>query len=240
MKRSKVLLGVNIDHIAQVRQARLGTEPDPLVFARLAEKSGADGITVHLREDRRHIQDKDVLNLRKRIRARLNLEMAGTDAMVSFACRVKPEEVCLVPEKREELTTEGGLDVLRNREKIRAFVSRLKKSGICVSIFVDPLQGQILASQEVGADCVELHTGAYAGAQSNLQKKLKYRKLVLAGQCALKAGLILNAGHGLDYRNVVPVSRMTGMHELNIGYSIVVRALTVGFEKAVQEMKSLI
>ncbi len=235
-----VKLGVNIDHIALVRQARLGAWPDPVEFAMAAERAGAEGITVHLREDRRHIQDKDVQRLSKSIRTKLNLEMAATPGMVKFACITKVDDVCLVPEKRQELTTEGGLDVIGQREKIKSSVQALKKSGICTSIFVDPDLRMIFASKEVGADCVELHTGTYAEAKSESQRKKEFEKLVLAARCALDLNLILNAGHGLDYKNVGPVARISGMHELNIGYSIVARALEVGFEKAVKEMRKLI
>lgn len=235
-----VNLGVNIDHIAQVRQARLGVLPDPVEFAWVAVRAGAQGITVHLREDRRHIQDEDVRRIRKSVKTKLNLEMAATPEMVKFACSIKVDNVCLVPEKRQELTTEGGLDVLGQRKKIKSAIATLKKSGIYTSIFVDPTLKQIFASKEVGADCVELHTGTYAEASSELQRKKEFEKLVLAARCALDLKLILNAGHGLDYNNVVPVARIAGMHELNIGYSIVARALEVGFEKAVKEMRKLI
>ena len=240
MSPRMVLLGVNIDHIAMVRQARRGKEPDPVRAAKIAEDAGADSITVHLREDRRHIQETDVRILRKRVQGKLNLEMASTPEMVRFAARVKPDDVCIVPERRQELTTEGGLDVCAQKKKLAWVLSRLKKAGIRVSLFIDPQEHQVLAAGQVGADCVELHTGAYAGARNRLQRALEFRKLVKAGKIAREMGLALNAGHGLGYENVVPVARIRGMQELNIGYSIVSRALFVGLESAVREMKSLI
>ncbi len=235
-----VKLGVNVDHIAAARQARLGFLPDPVYFALLAERCGANGITAHLREDRRHIQDEDVRRLRKKIKTKLNLEMAITRAMVQFACATKVDDVCLVPEKRQELTTEGGLDVAGQRVKIKSAIDTLKKSGIYTSIFVAPDLKQIVAAHAAGADCVELHTGTYADAKSSEERKREFKKLLLAGRCARDLGLILNAGHGLDYKNVGPVAKIAGMNELNIGYSIVLRSLEVGFENAVKEMKKLI
>lgn len=235
-----VKLGVNIDHIATVRQARRGETPDPVDAARVAEYAGADGITVHLREDRRHIQDEDVKRLRKTIEKKLNLEIACSDSIVSFACKVKPDDVCLVPEKREELTTEGGLNVLKQKTKISKVVSRLQKAGICVSLFVDPVSEQLRAAREVGADCIELHTGKYADAKNRLQRKSEFHKLLDASRLARMMGLTLNAGHGLSYENVMPVAGIEGMNELNIGFSIVGRALFVGLDKAIREMKSLI
>lgn len=237
---TSVKLGVNIDHIAQVRQARKGMVPDPILAAQIAEKGGADAITVHLREDRRHIQDKDVQFLRKIIKTKLNLEMACAEEMISFACKLKPEDVCLVPEKREELTTEGGLDIVSHKEKIEKAILRLKKAGISVSLFIDPEVEQIESAKEIGADCVELHTGLYANAKNNLREKIEYRKLVQAGAFARECGLILNAGHGLDYENVTQVAKIFQMHELNIGFSIVARAIFIGMEQAVKEMKALI
>lgn len=234
-----VKLGVNIDHVATLRQARRGKIPDVIEAALIAEKSGADGIVVHLREDRRHIQEKDVIALRKNIKTKLNLEMAPTPSMVSFACKVKPDSICLVPEKREELTTEGGLNILKQKEKVKMAVSQLKQSGICVSIFVDPEMRQLTASKEVGADCVELHTGSYSEKENSLYRKSEFHKLVVAAQMARKLGLILNAGHGLDYDNVVPVAKIEGMNELNIGFSILARSLFIGLGHAVSEMKSL-
>lgn len=235
-----VKLGVNIDHIALVRQARGGKFPDPVEAARIAESAGADGITVHLREDRRHIQDEDVKRLHKSIRTKLNLEMAATEEMVQFACRLKPSDVCLVPEKRKELTTEGGLNVLAQTTKIKKAVERLKNSGICVSIFIDPDPRQIEAASRAGADAVELHTGTYANAVNQSQVRKEFNKLANAALYAVKYGLILNAGHGLGYNNVVPVAKIEGLNELNIGYSIVVRSLYTGLAQAVRQMKSSI
>lgn len=235
-----IKLGVNIDHIATIRQARKGIIPDVVEAALVSEHAGADEITVHLREDRRHIQDEDVKELRKKIRTKLNLEMAVSEEIINIACKIKPDDVCLVPEKREELTTEGGLDIVRHKKKVERAVTRLKKAGICVSIFADPVIRQIIASKEVGADCVELHTGTYANAGNKLQRETEFRKLVKAGQFVKTAGLILNAGHGLDYDNVIPIAKIEGMHELNIGFSIIARALFSGLENAVREMKKLI
>ena len=236
----KVLLGVNIDHVATVRQARRGKSPDILEAALACVRAGADGITMHLREDRRHIQDADVLRVRKNVKTSLNLEMSLAGEIVDFACRVKPDEVCIVPEKRQELTTEGGLDVLGQKTKVAQAVKKLHKRGIRVSIFVDPVLEQISAAGKAGADCVELHTGAYAGAKNDLQKKSEFRKLEEAGQWARILGLTLNAGHGLDYDNVVPVAKLRDMHELNIGFSIIAASLFTGLTKAVRDMKHLI
>jgi pyridoxine 5-phosphate synthase len=228
-----VLLGVNIDHVATVRQARQGVEPDVLAAARAAVAGGADSVTVHLREDRRHIQDLDVSVLRRSLKVRLNLEMAGTGAMVKIAQDVHPASVCLVPEKRQELTTEGGLDVRGQRGRLTRVCREIKSKGIFVSLFVDPDLLQIKAAQAVGADAVEIHTGA-------ISKRGELKKIKEASAMALKLGLKLNAGHGLDYKNVQPVARIRGMNELNIGFSIVSRALFVGLEQAVREMKNLL
>ncbi len=235
-----VKLGVNIDHVATVRQARLGSFPDPLQAALAVQSAGAQGITVHLREDRRHIQDHDVLSIRKKIKIPLNLEMAATPAMIRFALRARPQEVCLVPEKRQELTTEGGLDIVSRVPDLRKKISALKKSGIRVSLFVDPDLKQIRGSHDAGADCVELHTGRYAEVFGSRHQASELRKLEAAGREAVRLGLALNAGHGLDYVNVRPVAGMDGMHTLNIGFSIVARALFVGLDQAVREMKALI
>ncbi len=233
-----VLLGVNIDHVATLRQARLGSVPDLLSAALTAEKAGADGITVHLREDRRHIQDADVKLLRRKIRTRLNLEMACTPEMVAFACRVKPDSVCLVPEKRAELTTEGGLNAASQVSRIKSAAKKLKSAGVIVSLFIAPSPKQVRAAYETGAECIELHTGTYADAKKRLQQDSEFRKLKDAGQLARSMGLTLNAGHGLDTQNVSRVARIKDMHELNIGFSIVARAVFIGLEKAVREMKS--
>jgi pyridoxine 5-phosphate synthase len=233
-------LGVNIDHIATIRQARLSIQPDPVAAAVIVELAGADGITVHLREDRRHIQDRDVFLLKETIKTRLNLEMAAVDEMVKIACKLKPESVCLVPEKRKELTTEGGLDVCVNKKYLKKVVSLLQKKGIVVSLFIDPDLKQIKASREIKAQYVELHTGSYAEAKEKYAQVKELKRLQQAGDLALKLGLRLNAGHGLDYKNVVPVAGMEGIDDLNIGHSIIARAVLVGLYQAVKEMKSLI
>ncbi len=233
-------LGVNIDHIATLRQARGGSEPDLLSGAVIAEKAGADGITVHLREDRRHIQDVDVFELRKRVKTKLNLEMAVSEEIVGIALKLKPHNVCMVPEKRQELTTEGGLDVCARKKKISEAVKRLRKKKIIVSLFIDPELKQVKAAGEVGADCVELHTGAYANAGTQRLKGKELARLRKSAELAVNLGLVLNAGHGLDYKNVTPVAGICGMNELNIGHSIISRAITVGLENAVKEMKNLL
>jgi pyridoxine 5-phosphate synthase len=233
-------LGVNIDHVATVRQARRTVEPDPVWAAALAELGGADAITVHLREDRRHIQDRDLEVLRQTVQVRLNLECAIAPAMIDIACRVKPCQVTLVPEKREEVTTEGGLDLVAHRTATADAVRRLTDAGIAVSMFIDPCAKQIDASVDLGAAAAELHTGCYANATTDGDRHDELVKLARAGVMVRQAGLALNAGHGLTYRNVVPVARIEGMGELNIGHSIVARAVLVGLTQAVREMKRLI
>jgi len=233
-------LGVNIDHVATVRQARRTVEPDPVWAAALAELGGADAITVHLREDRRHIQDRDLDVLRQTVQVKLNLECAIAPAMIDIACRVKPCQVTLVPEKREEVTTEGGLDILAHRVATTEAVRRLIDAGIAVAMFIDPCARQIDASVDLGAAAVELHTGCYANAESAATRHDELVKLARAGVMVRQAGLELNAGHGLTYRNVVPVARIEGMGELNIGHSIVARAIFVGLTQAVREMRQLI
>jgi pyridoxine 5-phosphate synthase len=233
-------LGVNIDHVATLRQARFTPYPDVIEAAKICEEAGADGITVHLREDRRHIQDKDVYSLRKLVKTKLNLEMAATYKMVEFALRVVPDEVCLVPEKRRELTTEGGLDVWGQRRRLVGVVKRLRKKGILVSLFVDPEPRQVRAAKEVGADCVELHTGAYAEAKSKKSRLKELEKLKKTGGLAVELGLRLNAGHGLNYENVRPVAEILGVEDLNIGHSIICRSVFVGLAQAVREMKRLV
>lgn len=235
-----VRLGINIDHIATVRQARKEGTPDPVEAALIAERSGADSITAHLREDRRHIQDEDMRRLKNSLSTKLNMEMAPTPEMVSIACQIRPEDVCLVPEKRQELTTEGGLDILSRFNQIKKGVHQLKKRGIRVSLFIDPNIRQIRAASSIGADCVELHTGTYARAKNRLQRDREFRKLVVASKLTLRLGLLLNAGHGLDYRNVARVAKIKGMNELNIGFSVVRRSLFIGLSEAVKEMKLLI
>jgi pyridoxine 5-phosphate synthase len=240
-----VRLGVNIDHIATLRQARRSDEPDPVAAAALCELAGADGITVHLREDRRHIQDRDVELLRQTVKTKLNLEMAAAEEIVRIACALKPHDVCIVPEKRQELTTEGGLDAAGQTEHLKTIVGQLKDVGIRVSLFIDPDERQVRAAASIGADCVELHTGKYAEAckrnkNADMAGLEEYKQLVRASERALALGLVLNAGHGLDYKNVAPVTGISGMHELNIGFSIIARAVLVGLESAVREMKELL
>jgi len=229
-------LGVNVDHVATLRQARGVDYPDPLEAAQLALGAGADGITVHLREDRRHIQDADVEHLRALVRAPLNLEMAVGDAMVSFALRVRPAAVCFVPERREELTTEGGLDVAGQLGRVRAAAERLAGAGIRVSCFVDPEETQVEASRAAGAHAVELHTGDYANAASPEEARAQLERIARAGQAACARGLALHAGHGLTVANVGAIAALPGMAELNIGHSIVARAVLVGMAAAVREM----
>ena len=233
-------LGVNIDHVATIRQARQTVEPDPVWAASLAELGGADGITIHLREDRRHIQDRDVRVLRDTVQVKLNLEMATAAEIVQIALKTKPEQVTLVPEKRQEITTEGGLDVIRNRERVGDVVKQLQDAGIEISLFIDPEADQIEASRELGVSAIELHTGCYADATSDTAQLNELRKLDAAGKAAREAGLLLHMGHGLTYRNVIPVARIAETCELNIGHSIIARAVLVGLEPAVREMKQLI
>ncbi len=233
-------LGVNIDHVATLRQARLTYEPDPVWAAALAELGGADSITIHLREDRRHIQDRDLELLRQTVTVKLNLELACDSQVLEIACRVKPDQATLVPERREEITTEGGLDVASNRESARQAVARLKAAGIVVSLFVDPDDGQIEASRDLGADAIELHTGAYALARHGTEQERELITLVEASARVRRLGMALHAGHGLNYHNVRGVATIEGMKELNIGHAIVSRAVMVGMERAVREMKALL
>ena len=232
-------LGVNIDHIANVRQARRTVEPDPVTHALLAELGGADGITVHLREDRRHIQDRDVDLLRQTVRSRLNLEMAATSAMEAIALHIRPDMVTLVPERREEVTTEGGLDVASQVAALAGLVERLQGAGIGVSLFVDPDPAQLDACCATGARWVELHTGRYAEAGWEKQPA-ELARLSEGAALARQLGMRVNAGHGLTYANVEPVAAIAGMEELNIGHTIVARALAVGLQAAVREMKLLV
>jgi pyridoxine 5-phosphate synthase len=235
------LLGVNIDHVATVRQARRADAPDVIEAARAAVKGGADSITVHLREDRRHIQDADVAALRRVPELRLNLEMAATEEMVRIARVVRPDSVCLVPESRRELTTEGGLDAVGLLKKLKTATEKVKTKGIQVSFFVDPDVAQVEAARAAGADVVEIHTGAYARAAGGTETQHdELKKVQAAAARAKELGLVVNAGHGLDYGNVVPVARIVGVHELNIGFSIVARAVFTGLEQAVREMKKLV
>ena len=233
-------LGVNIDHVATVRQARRACEPDPVWAAVEAELGGAHQITVHLREDRRHIQDRDVEILLKTVQTRVNLEMAVASDVVRFALKHKPHCACLVPEKREEVTTEGGLDVAGALPRVRETAKRLAGAGIVVSLFIDPEEKQVAAAARTGAAFVEFHTGRYANAQGEAATAETLTQLEKATEQALALGLRVNAGHGLNYRNVGPVARIPKMEELNIGHSIIARALFVGLREAVREMKDLI
>jgi len=230
-------LGVNIDHIATIRQARRTVEPDPVAAAVLAELAGADGITAHLREDRRHIQDRDVRLLRQTVRTHLNLEMAPTDEMVAIALDIKPDYVTLVPEKREEVTTEGGLDVAGQTQRLNDIVARLQDTGIPVSLFIDADPVQIDTAAKIQAKFIELHTGCYADAADEGSREKELAALAKGCEQAIAAGLRVNAGHGLTYWNVYPVACLQGMEELNIGHSIISRAALVGLERAVREMK---
>lgn len=233
-------LHVNIDHVATVRQARRGSEPDPVTVAPICEMAGAMGITVHLREDRRHIQDRDVRLLREIVQTKLNLEMAATPEMVENTLAIKPDIATIVPEKREEITTEGGLDVLNAPNILNEAVLRLSAAGIRVSLFIDPDREQIEAAKHLGVTDIELHTGSYANATDELTVREELERLNSAARIAAELGLQLNAGHGLNYHNIQPVARLPKLCELNIGHSIVSRALYVGFEKAVRQMVDLI
>ena len=237
------ILGVNIDHVATVREARKTNEPDPVWAATLAELGGADVITIHLREDRRHIQERDLRVLMESVAVPINLELACADDVLGIACKTPPQQATLVPERREEVTTEGGLDVVGQKPKVRDAVRRLKDAGIVVSLFLDPDAAQLDAGAELGVHAIELHTGAYAHATQKHNAELTQTTLevlVKAGDQIRKAGITLNAGHGLTYRNVKPVAAIEGMHELNIGHSIIARAIMVGLEQAVRDMKRLI
>lgn len=232
-------LGVNIDHVATIRQARKTYEPDPVAAAVLAELAGADVITVHLREDRRHIQDRDVRVLRETVQVKLNLELSVTPEIVTIATQVRPQQATVVPEKREEVTTEGGLDVVGNLDAVRRTVDALQAAGILVSLFLDPDPRQIDAGKKLGCEAIELHTGKYA-LTSGKERERELAALVAAGKQTRELGMLLHAGHGLNYQNVMPVARIAEMRELNIGHSIVSRAVLVGLERAVREMKELV
>jgi pyridoxine 5-phosphate synthase len=233
-------LGVNIDHVATLRQARGVSYPDPLAAAHAAEAGGADGITVHLREDRRHIQDADVVALRNALRVPLNLEMAATAEMVAIALRIEPDDVCLVPERRAEVTTEGGLDAVGQRAALREVIARLKDGGMVVSLFIDPEPAQIEAAAELRADVIELHTGRYCEPLPPAEIAAELAKQGAAAALAQRLGLIVNAGHGLRTDNVRPIAAIPGMQVLNIGHSIVARAVFIGMEAAVREMRALV
>jgi len=236
---AELLLGVNIDHVATVRNARGTQYPDPVQAAFVSEQAGADGITVHLREDRRHITDRDVRILRQTIQTRMNLEMAVTDEMVDIACEIVPHFCCLVPEKREEVTTEGGLDVAGQQDKVTAAVQRLNAAGILVSLFIDADHRQIDAAVAAGAPYIEIHTGAYAEAAEGPERDAELARIAEAATYAAGKGLKVNAGHGLTYHNVQPIAVLPEMHELNIGHAIIGRALFSGLAEAVKEMKQL-
>ena len=236
----KIYLGVNVDHVATLRQARGTIYPDPVQAALLAEEAGADGITIHPREDRRHIQERDVLLLKDMLQTRMNLEMAVTDAMIDFALKVKPEHVCLVPEKREELTTEGGLDVVSQEKRIKDACSKFNDEGIEVSLFIDADYKQIEASKRCGAAAIEIHTGHYADALTKHAQVVELAKVVSGVEKGLELGLIVNAGHGLHYHNTTNIALIPGINELNIGHSIIARALFTGLKEAVRDMKAII
>ncbi len=238
MKARALLLGVNIDHVATLRQARRGRLPDPVQAALVAESCGADSITLHLREDRRHIQDEDVHALRGLLKTRMNLEMAVTEEMLRIAAEVRPADCCLVPERRAEITTEGGLDVAGDATRMRDAVTELKRAGIRVSLFIDPQERQIESALAVGAPVIELHTGAYAEAQGTAQAA-QLTRLAAAAQRARRLGLTVHAGHGLNYHNVAAVAGLEEIVELNIGHAIIAQALFVGLPSAVREMKTL-
>jgi pyridoxine 5-phosphate synthase len=231
-------LGVNIDHVATLRNARGTTYPDPVRAALLAEEAGADVITLHLREDRRHIRDADVLAIRPQLQTRMNLEAAVTAEMLDFACRVKPQDVCLVPEKRTEITTEGGLDVVRHFQEVQAAIRQLQAEGIRVSLFIDPDEQQILAASQAGAPVVELHTGRYADTAEAAQAH-ELERIQQAARVGIGQGLKVNAGHGLHYTNVQAIAAISDISELNIGHAIVAHAVFVGWQQAVREMKAL-
>jgi len=235
-----ITLGVNVDHVATVRQARRTTEPDPVTAAAIAELAGAHCITVHLREDRRHIQDRDVRILRETVQTKLNLEMAVAEEIVGIACEIRPDQSTLVPERREEVTTEGGLDVAGNLEQVTDTVKRLTDAGIVVSLFVGPDEAQIAASAKSGAAFIELHTGAYANARGETQSAAELETLITAAGQAVDAGLRVNAGHGLNYFNVRAMHQVPSIEEVNIGHSIVARAVFTGLERAVKDMIALL
>lgn len=234
-----ILLGVNIDHVATLRQARGTRYPDPIQAAILAEQAGADGITLHLREDRRHIQDRDVAMLKDILLTRMNLEMAVTDEMLAIAERIQPADCCLVPERREELTTEGGLDVLGQKPRMREACQRLADAGVRVSLFIDADPAQLDAAAEVGAPIIEIHTGHYAELTDHRARAAEFERIARAVDYGLGLGLQVNAGHGLNYQNVQPIAALAGITELNIGHAIIARAVFTGLAESVAEMKRL-
>ena len=236
---TEILLGVNIDHVATLRQARGTRYPDPIQAAIEAEQAGADAITLHLREDRRHIQDRDVVMLRDILQTRMNLEMAVTEEMLAIAEKVKPDDCCLVPESREELTTEGGLDVKGQMMRVTEACSRLSAAGVRTSLFIDPDPEQVNASAEAGAPVIEIHTGRFADAETAVERALEFERICNAVDAGVKAGLHVNAGHGLHYHNVEPVAALLNVRELNIGHAIIARAVFSGLQESVREMKRL-
>lgn len=236
---NRMLLGVNVDHVATLRQARGTRYPDPVQAAIDAEEAGADGITVHLREDRRHIQERDIHVLMQTLQTRMNLEMAVTEAMIEFAEQVRPAHCCLVPEKRQELTTEGGLDVVGNFARVKQACERLAAAGIEVSLFIDADPKQIEAAAKCGAPVIEIHTGAYADAATDAIMQTEFLRIQSGVACGLQHGLVVNAGHGLNYQNVEPIAALAGITELNIGHAIIARAVFTGLKEAVREMKRL-
>ncbi len=233
-------LGVNIDHVATLRQARGGIEPDPVLAARICEAAGCDSVVAHLREDRRHMQDRDLHILRKTVRTRLNMEMSVAAGIVKAALEIGPDQATLVPERRLEVTTEGGLDCVKHAKRVASAVEKLQRRGIAVSLFIDPIHKQIKAASETGCEFIELHTGEYSNAKAGRARKAQLKKLTEAAAYAQLLGLRVNAGHGLDYNNVLDVARIKGMEELNIGHSIISRAVFTGLDKAVKEMVALI
>lgn len=235
-----MLLGVNIDHVTTLRQARGTHYPSPLQAALLAETYGADLVTLHLREDRRHIQDGDVIAIKAALQTRMNLEMALTDEMLANALKIQPEDVCLVPEKREEITTEGGLDVVKYRNDVVNFIDTLTGAGIRVSLFIDPDITQIEAARDVGAPVIELHTGAYAAATTVLSRQIELERIKVAAKHATALGLIVNAGHGLNIYNVTPIANILEIQELNIGHALIAQAIFLGLPEAIRQMKALI
>jgi pyridoxine 5-phosphate synthase len=239
-ERTVSQLSVNIDHVATLRQARRGKQPDPIAAAVIAELAGADGIIIHLREDRRHIQDRDLELLRKVVKTRLNLEMANTEEIMQIALKVKPDRVIFVPERRQELTTEGGLDVQANQRSLQKNIRRLKKAGIQTSVFIDPDSLQVKASKRAGAEFVEIHTGKYCEALDEGSRRKEFERIARAIQQARRLGLRVNIGHGLDYQNVSPFTQILGIEDYSIGHSIISKAVLVGLDQAVREMKSLI
>lgn len=237
--KQPIFLGVNVDHIATVREARGHLFPDPVHAALQAEIAGADGITMHLREDRRHIQDHDIERFAACTQSKLNLEIAATDEMIEIALRIKPHDVCFVPEKRQELTTEGGLDVIANQDKLKDACAQLHEAGIFASLFIDPNEAQIETAARIGAPVIELHTGRYADAKDDTERAAELASIVSASDYGFSLGMLVNAGHGLQFNNVQRVAEIETIHELNIGHSLVARAMFTGLPEAVREMKRL-